>query len=129
MSQGFKKWKESTSTSPSNRHLGHYKSFLVSDGTENDEKHSSFNHQMLQTFNTILNATIESGIPLTRWLSSIVVMIEKIPNTPRINKLRIINIYEADYNLLQKFFWPKLSTKHAEATHTLGENAWGCRPG
>ena len=95
---------------------------MVSDGKENDDEHSSFNYQMLQTFNTILNATIESGIPLTRWLSSIVVMIENIPNTPRINKLRIINIYEADYNLLQKFFWPKLSTQHAEATHTLGEN-------
>ena len=76
MSQGFKKWRESTSTSPSNRHLGHYKSFLVSDGKENDDEHYSFNHQMLQTSNTILNATIESGIPLTRWLSSIVVMIE-----------------------------------------------------
>ena len=109
--------KEITSTFPSNRHLGHYISFLVSDGKENDDEHSSINHQMLQTFNTILNATIESGIPLTRWLSSIVAMIEKIPNTSRINKLRIINIYEADYNLLQKFFWSKLSIQHAEATH------------
>ena len=55
-------------------------------------------------------------------------MIEKIPNTPRINKLRIINIYEADYNLPQKQFWLRLSTKHAEATHTLGEIAWECQP-
>ena len=54
---------------------------------------------------------------------------QKKPNTPRINKIRIINIYEADYNLLQKFFWPKLSTKHAEASHTLGKNTWGCRSG
>ena len=37
MSQGLKKWKESTSTSPSNRHLGHCKSFLVSDRKENDD--------------------------------------------------------------------------------------------
>ena len=96
MTQGFKKWKESTTTSPSTRHLGHYKSFLASDGIDNNTAHCSFNNQMLQTFNTILNATIESGTPSTRWLSSIVVMIEKIPNTPRINKLRIINIYEAD---------------------------------
>ena len=81
---------------------------------------------MLQTFNPILNTTIELGTPLTCWLSSIVIMIEKLPNTPRINKLRIINIYEADYNLLQKFFWLKLSTKHAEVSHTLGENAWRC---
>ena len=52
-------------------------------------------------------------------------MIENIFNNPRINKLRIINIYEADYNLIQKFFWPKLSTKHTEATHTLGKNVRG----
>ena len=28
----FTNWKEITSTSPSNRHLGHYKSLLVTDG-------------------------------------------------------------------------------------------------
>ena len=28
----FTKWKEITSTAPSNRHLGHYKSLLVADG-------------------------------------------------------------------------------------------------
>ena len=28
---GYKKWKEKTSTSPSNRHLGHYKSLLAAD--------------------------------------------------------------------------------------------------
>ena len=56
-------------------------------------------------------------------------MIENIPNTPRIKKLRMINIYEVYCNLIQKFFWPKMSTKYAEATYTLGENAWECRPG
>ena len=66
MTQGFKKWKESTTTSPSIRYLGHYKSFLVSDIKDNDTAHCSFNNQILQTFNTILNATIASGTPLTR---------------------------------------------------------------
>ena len=129
MTQGFKKWKGSTITSSSTRHLGHYKSFIVSDGKDNDINHCSFNTKILQTFNIIINTTIESGNPLTRWISSIVIMIEKIPNTPRINKFRIINIYEADHNLLQKFFYQKLPTKHAEATHTIGEHACGCPPG
>ena len=129
MTQGFKKWKESTTTSPSTRHLGHYKSFLVSDGKDNDTDHCSFNTRMVYAFNTIINATIESGHPLKRWLSSIVIMIENISNNPRINKLRIINIYEAEYTLIQTFVWSKLSTKHAEVTHTLGENAWRCRLG
>ena len=104
MTQGFKKWKGSTITSSSTRHLGHYKSFIVSDGKDNDINHCSFNTKILQTFNIIINTTIESGNPLTRWISSIVIMIEKIPNTPRINKFRIINIYEADHNLLQSSF-------------------------
>ena len=46
----------------------------------------------------------------------------KFPNIPRINKLRMINIYKLDYNLLLKLCWPKLSTQHAEVTDNLGEN-------
>ena len=38
MKQGFSKWKEAISTSPSHRHLGHYKVLLVSDGRDNDEE-------------------------------------------------------------------------------------------
>ena len=77
---------------------------------------------MLKTINVLISATIEAEPPLKRCLLSTVVMIEKISNTPRINKLRVINIYEADYNFLLKLFWPKTSTRLAEATNTLGEN-------
>ena len=52
-------------------------------------------------------------------------MIEKIPVVPRINKLRVINIYEADYNLMLKYFWPKQATKHAVKEKMIGENQWG----
>ena len=129
MTSGFRKWKESTTTSPSQRHLGHYKSFLVSDSNDTKTEHANFDKAVLQTINTIINATIASGVPLTRWLTSLVVMIEKIPSVPRINKLRVINIYEADYNLMLKYFWPKQATKHAVQTKTIGENQWGGVPG
>ena len=107
MTRGFKKWKENTTTFPSTRHLGHYKSFLVYDRQDNDPDHCSFNHHILQTINTIINETIESENPLQHWLSSIVIMIEKNANNPRINKIRIINIYEAYYNLLKNSFGRK----------------------
>ena len=113
MTTGFRKWKESTTTSPSQRHLGNYKSFLVSDSNHNNPEHADFDKDILQTINKIINATIASGVPLARWLTSLVVMIEEIPAVPRINKLRVINIYEADYNLLLKYFWLKQATKHA----------------
>ena len=122
MTSGFHKWKESTTTPPSQRHLDHYKSFLVSDRNDNNPEHADFDKDILQTINTIVNATISSGMPLTRWLTSLVVMIEKIPTVPRINKLRVVNIYEADYNLLLKYIWPKQVTKHAVKEKTIGEN-------
>ena len=129
MTSGFRKWKESTTTPPSQRHLGHYKSFLVSDSSDNNPEHADFDKDILQTINTIVNATIASGMPLTRWLTSLVVMIETIPAVPRINKVTVVNIYEADYNLLLKYFWPKQVTKHAVKEKTVGERQWGGVPG
>ena len=66
MTSGFRKRKESTTTSPSQRHLGHYKSFLVSDSNDTHIDHANFDKAILQTINTIINATIASDVPLTR---------------------------------------------------------------
>ena len=129
MTSGFRKWKKSTTTSPSQRHLGHCKSFLVSDSNDDNPEHIAFDNAILQTINTIINATIASGMPLTRWLTSLVVIIEKIPAVPRINKLRVINIYEVIYNLMLKYFCPKQATKYAVREKTIGENQWGGVPG
>ena len=96
--------KKCTTTFLSHRHLGHYKSFVVSNGNGNTPQYVTFDLDILKIISTILNTTINTGVPLTQWLSSIVVMIEKIPATPRINKLIVINIYEANYSLLLKFF-------------------------
>ena len=104
MTTCFRKWKESTTTPPSQIHLSNYKAFLISDSNDEKTEHITFDNAILQTINTILNATIASGVPLTRWFTSLVVMIEKIPVVPRINKLRVINIYEADYDLMLKYF-------------------------
>ena len=87
MISGFRKWKESTTTSPSQKHLGHHKSFLVSDSNYDNPEHTAIDKAILQTINTITNATIASGVPLKRWLTSLVVMIEKIPAVPHINKI------------------------------------------
>ena len=100
----FRKWKESTTTSPLQSPLGHYTSFLVSDNNDDNLEHSDFDRVILQTINTIINATIASGVPLTRCITSLVIMIEKIPAVPRINKLSVIHIYEIDYNLMLKYF-------------------------
>ena len=37
VNEGFEKWEEKTSTSPSNRHIGHYKSLLARNGHNKKE--------------------------------------------------------------------------------------------
>ena len=40
--QGYRKWKERTTTSPSGRHLGHYHALFAPDG---EEKESNFSEK------------------------------------------------------------------------------------
>ena len=37
----YKNWKEKTNTSPSNRHLAHYKSLLAADGTSKKDQNTT----------------------------------------------------------------------------------------
>ena len=122
MTVGFRKLNESNTTFSSHRYLDHYKLFLVSDSNNNKPEHATFDKVILQTINIILNTTIVYGVPLTRWLTSLVVTIKKIPVVPRINEQRIINIYEADYNLLLKFIWTNKATKYTAMNKTIGKN-------
>ena len=109
----------SISTTPRSLYI-----FLVSDSKDTNIEHANFDKAILQTINTIINATIASVVPLTRWLTSLVVMIGKILSVLRINKLRVINIYEVNFDLMLKYFWPKKATKHAVQEKTIGENQW-----
>ena len=56
-------------------------------------------------------------------------MIEKVPVVSQINKFRVVNIYEDDYNLMLKYFWPNKSTKHVVKNKIVGKNQWGGIPG
>ena len=62
---GFKKWRDNTMTSPSERHLGHYKSLFPFD-EEKEKELEGFSSEMLTVYNTIINAAIKLGTPLTR---------------------------------------------------------------
>jgi len=54
---------------------------------------------------TMLNYTIRFGYQLQRWRKLVNVMLEKDVCRPRIHRLRVIHIYEADYNLLLAVKW------------------------
>jgi hypothetical protein len=56
-------------------------------------------------------------------------MIEKQLGCPRINKLRVIHLYEADYNLLLKIIWARRLVWHAHDLDKLNKDQAGSRPG
>ena len=70
--------------------------------------------QTLIIYNIILNSAITIGKPLTRSVKSILLMIEKIKGNHKINKLRVINMYEVVCKLFLKFFWQDKSTHHSK---------------
>ena len=62
----FKKWRETTTISPSSRHLGHYKALLTFD-EKKDKELEGFNIEILTVYNTIINAALTLDTLLTRW--------------------------------------------------------------
>ena len=126
----FRKWRESTSTSPSGRHLGHYKSLLSIDS--NASKYTTEipdpGPNLLKVLYHIAAAAFRSGITLPRWQNITTCMIEKIPGTPRINKLRVIHLYEADYNAVNKLVWQRGVVWDAHQKGSLNKAQSGSRP-
>ena len=113
---GIKNWSERTSTSPSGRHLGHYKS-MIQDPT------------ILRCQVIMMNIAIQHGIALDRWSNSVTVMIEKDPGDPKINRLRIIHLFEADFNLFLKLQWGSRLVKRAVKKDLLNSGQYGSTPG
>lgn len=106
IAKGFRSWKESTTTSPSGRHLGHCKA-LIQDTL------------LLKCLQQFLQIVISRGISIPRWSNAVNAMIEKDPGRPKVNRLRIIHLFEADYNLLLKIMWGSRLVRRAVSLDLL----------
>ena len=125
--QGFKKQKESTTTSPSGRYLGHHHILLSPDGNQYNEDKESFSDRMWNLHHSITSIALLNENPLNRQLTSIVILLPNDEGRPQIHRLCIINTYKSEYNLVLKYFWSKQGMKKVEANHWLGNNQTGGR--
>ena len=78
--------RESTSSSPSGRHYGHYRTLLRAPA-------------LLDSIASLANFCFQWGVTLTRWETVIQPIIPKDPGTPKINRLWRIALIEADLNV------------------------------
>jgi hypothetical protein len=55
----------------------------------------------------MMNLPLQYGFAPTRWCKSITDMIAKDPGSSKIERIRVIHLFEADYNLSLKLLWQK----------------------
>ena len=82
---------------------------------------------MWKLHHTITSIALLNAKPLKRWPMSIFILIPKDKGNPKIYRLRIINTYESEYNLILKYSWPKVGMDKAEKKKWIGYNQMGGR--
>jgi hypothetical protein len=127
--KGLAKWIEKTTTSPSGRHLGHYKLLHKLNVWDEEDNKINKSIKILQVIYNILMTSIYLGRPLERWKEVTTCMIKKVPNVSRIDRLRVIYIYEANYNLLLKVIWARKTIWKSYQDKKINDGQSGSKPG
>ena len=136
----LKVWTESTTTSPSGLHLGHYKSLIArhaySTDASDEDLSEAFKQQrdelnrmqadLLQLHLTLVNYALERGYSYRRWQKIANTILFKDPDNVRIHRTRVIHIYEADFNLALGIKW-RLAMQQAEDFEVLNDGQYGSR--
>ena len=129
----LKAWDERTSTSPkTNVHLGHGKAYYAAhdlDPTSPEaEEFESNRNKIIRGHLTLLNYAIKFGYTYERWMNIVNALLEKDPGSPKIHRLRVIHLYEWDYNLLLCVKWRAL-LHHVVDAQSLNSACYGATPG
>ena len=110
----FNKTREDTASHPP-IHYGHYKAACES-------------AMLVQVNKTFMNLPFSHGVPLTRWMQSLHCMIQKDP-LPKITRLRIVQLYEADFNSMLKYVLGRKLMHHSEEHRINSPQLYGSRKG
>lgn len=131
VTKALQSWCETTSTSPSGRHLGHLRALSAPDGHDptSDDSTADAGKRILHCITGLLNIAVGTGRPLKRWRKVTNTMIEKEFGKPFLHRFRVIHIYENDYNLLLKVIIARRLLKHAEDHDLIHEAQGGSRKG
>ena len=124
LEKGYRVWQESTTTSPSGRHLGFDKAVIA---TTDPPDGPPLNFRWFNIKSHFINICLQQNLTLDRWKRVDTMMINKKPGNYRINKLRVIHLIESDFNLLCGILWSRRLLWHADSLHLLGDSNAGFR--
>ncbi len=76
-----------------------------------------------------MNLCIKYGMALERWKVIHNTMLEKKVGNDRLDKLRVIHIFEADFNLIMGIMWGRRMIQNALDNDQVSPYQWGFCPG
>ena len=119
---GFCKWKEGTSTSPSRRSISIYKVLLQ---PQSDEEERDYQLDFSAIFADILNLSVSYQTILTRWKQVHSILLPKDDGC-KVHRYRLLHLYEEDLNMYLKIIIAKKIRDRTELGG-IGEEQWGGR--
>jgi hypothetical protein len=134
-------WTETTTTSPSGLHLGHFKALVarhsfstnipaaeLDPAFQAQREELDIKQQELLDFHlTLVNYALSRGYSFHRWQRIANTILFKDSDNVRLHRTRVIHIYEADYNLAIGVKW-RAALHQAEDLKVLNEGQYGSRP-
>jgi hypothetical protein len=112
----FKISSEATSSSPSGRHIGHYKA-IIKDPV------------LVSLRTNMMNIPFQLGIAPERWTKVTNIMLEKEAGNPRSHRLRILALFECDFNQAKRIIIARKTSHHIEDNKLVPGMQFGSRPG
>ena len=91
--------RESTASAPGT-HYGHYKTVAVAARLPAD--HPDHTMILAEIYAVMATFPLQHGFAPTHWQHCVDAILEKLPGKPLFEKLRIILLYEADFNFVLK---------------------------
>ena len=122
---GWKKMKESTASG--GHHFGHYK--IAAMVAWLPEDHPDYFPELAAFYTIMPNMPLIHGFAPRCWQHCIDAVLEKIPGKPIIEKLRVIVLFQADFNFMLKVVWGRRLVWFAEKHKSLGHANHGSRSG
>ena len=112
----YKAVSESISSSPSLKHVGHYKA-------------ATRRPALAKLYADMFSLPYREGFSPQRWRVVLVVMLPKEKNNWKISRLRIIQLYESDANQSMRYIFARQLGFLMEDSNVLPEMQFGSRPG
>jgi len=112
----YSKAKESTSSSPSGLHLGHWKAGVA-------------DSDICRVLAGLVNLAVQNTYTLKRWRKVVSILMEKVKGNPIIHKFRTIHLLESDMNFVLRYTWGRQFMKHNESNKAWHSNQYGSRKG